>query len=46
MVRAFLGGGSNLGDKEAYFREAVASFSDLRSVSGSVSYTHPPSPRD
>ena len=34
MVRAFLGLGSNLGDKEAYLREAVASFSDLRSVSG------------
>ena len=34
MARAFLGLGSNLGDKETYLREAVATFTDLDAVSG------------
>lgn len=34
MGRAFLGLGSNLGGKEAFLREAVASFDDLQAVSG------------
>ena len=34
MGRAFLGLGSNLGDKETYLREAVATFTDLDAVSG------------
>ena len=41
MGRAFLGLGSNLGDKEIFLREAVATFDDLKAISGiSVSYTH------
>ena len=34
MGRAFLGLGSNLGEKETFLREAVDSFQDLKAVSG------------
>ena len=34
MNRAFLGLGSNLGDRENYLRQAVATFRDLKAVSG------------
>ena len=34
MGRAFLGLGSNLGEKEIFLREAVDSFQDLKAVSG------------
>ena len=34
MGRAFLGLGSNLGDKEIFLREAVATFDDLKAISG------------
>ena len=34
MGRAFLGLGSNLGEKEIFLREAVDSFQNLKAVSG------------
>lgn len=34
MGRAFLGLGSNLGEKETFLREAVDSFQNLKAVSG------------
>lgn len=34
MGRAFLGLGSNLGDKEIFLREAVATFDELKAISG------------